>query len=672
MADEHISFKSFYYSLGTTSFRMQRFNKKIEEQLDLLKKFWQLPEYKDKKWESNESVQESYYNFIKENGFLKEGDANRKAKDARQKTSGMRDIGLIDDNRRLTSVGEKLLEIAKDGNFSGDNFLQIPKDSFIYFQQLLKVYIEIDKTTGVRPFILLSRLLKEFGYLNQYEFMYLFPLCINKESTDFIIRKLKTNRTNENIDSIIEEIFMKQENYKSVLNYFISEKSITEETFCKIGLNRKSKGYDKSYFPLYKAIKKVYFDDDKSESAILKLYEASDIGNVKTHWRKFLFQTSSVAAIRKNPLKQLQLANMFSYCSDEEKFRTTFFKTMHLIKIKRTLEDYFDLNRRYLKISDTLLFADSVVKFDVIPKYYFSLLPDDFYSLAFLKSENLQNPVPLEEISPYLKLDESKLLAEINKDCKTSFTKIAEIKHFVDDKRLARFNQLIDSQFTDSKIIEILELFKKRNRPSDDKEIQKLVTDEADAPTIFEYILAIAWYKISERKGNILHFMNLSLEADLLPKTHAGGGKADIIWKYEKTSDYPKHDLLIEATLSDSKNQRRMEMEPVSRHLGDYILEHSWHQTYCAFVSNYLHLQLISDFRSRKSAFYYNSDGSKSVNGMMIIPLETDLVISLLKTKTRYSELYKIFNFEFNSSLPPKEWYAELKNKIEESTSIMK
>ena len=313
-----------------------------------------------------------------------------------------------------------------------------------------------------------------------------------------------------------------------------------------------------------------------------------------------------------------------------------------------------------------------MVKFDVIPKYYFSLLPDDFYSLAFLKSENLQNPVPLEEISPYLKLDESKLLAEINKDCKTSFTKIAEIKHLVDDKRLARFNQLIDSQFTDSKIIEILELFKKRNRPSNDKEIQKLVTDGADAPIIFEYILAIAWYKISERKGNILHFMNLSLEADLLPKTHAGGGKADIIWKYEKTSDYPKHDLLIEATLSDSKNQRRMEMEPVSRHLGDYILEHSGHQTYCAFVSNYLHLQLISDFRSRKSGFYYNSDGSKSVNGMMIIPLKTDLFISLLKTKTRYSELYKIFNYEFNSSLPPKEWYAELKNKIEESTSIMK
>ena len=36
MAEKNIAFKSFYYSLGTTSFRMQNFNQKIERQLDLL------------------------------------------------------------------------------------------------------------------------------------------------------------------------------------------------------------------------------------------------------------------------------------------------------------------------------------------------------------------------------------------------------------------------------------------------------------------------------------------------------------------------------------------------------------------------------------------------------------------------------------------------------------
>lgn len=662
MAEENIAFKSFYYSLGTTSFRMQNFNQKIEQQLDLLDQFWQKPEYANEKWESNEPIQEAYYNFIKASGFLKEGDAPRKAKDARQKTSGMRDIGLIDDNRRLTPVGRKLLEIAKSGNFTSDNFLQIPKDSFVYFQQLLKTYITIDKDTGVRPFVLLARLLKKFNYLSKEEFMYLFPLCISEQTTSFIEKKLSEFRGKDvNVGEIVTEIFMQQQNYKEALDYFIAENTVTEETFCKVGLNRKSKDYDRAYLPLYNAIKNIYFNDDKSDKAILALYEASDIGNVKTHWRKFLFKTSSSASIKKSPKEQLQFANMFSNPEDEKAFKTVFFKTMHLVKIERTLEDYFDLNRRYLKISDTLLFADEQVKFDVIPKYYFSLLPEEFYNLAFEKSDKLSDLQSLEEISSLLKLDEAKLLKVINKDNKTSFSQIGDIKQFVADERTERFNKLIDEKFSDAQLIYILQLISKRA----DKEIQELVTDDADIPTIFEYILGIAWYKISERKGDILSFMNLSLEADLLPKTHAGGGEADLVFLYEAENGYPKHSLLIEATLADSTNQRRMEMEPVSRHLGEYLLSHKGLDSYCVFITNFLHMNVISDFRNRRKMEYYGGkNGNEVINGMMITPLENELLVILLKNKITYSKLYKLFHEIQESSLAPKEWYEELKERL--------
>ena len=662
MTEENIAFKSFYYSLGTTSFRMQNFNQKIEQQLDLLNQFWQKSEYANEKWESNESVQEAYYNFIKESGFLKEGDAPRKAKDARQKTSGMRDIGLIDDNRRLTAVGKKLLEIAKRGNFASDNFLQIPKDSFVYFQQLLKTFITINKDSGVRPFVLLARLLKKFNFLSKEEFMYIFPLCINRETTEFIENKLSEFRGKDvNVGEIVTEIFMQQQNYKDALDYFIAEKSVTEETFCKVGLNRKSKGYDSVYFPLYNAIKKVYFDYDKSPKAIVALYEASDIGNVKTHWRKFLFKTSSSSSIKKSPLDQLQSANMFSNLEDEKGFKTVFFKTMHMVKVERTLEDYFDLNRRYLKISDTLLFADEQVKFDVIPKYYFSLLSDEFYNLAFVKSDELAELQTLEEISPLLKLDDKKLLKVINKDNKTSFSQIGDIKQFVADERTKRFNKLIDEKFSDTQLIYILQLISKRA----DKEIQELVTDDADIPTIFEYILGIAWYKISERKGDILSFMNLSLEADLLPKTHAGGGEADLVFQYEAERGYPKHSLLIEVTLADSTNQRRMEMEPVSRHLGEYMLTHKGLESYCVFITNFLHMNVISDFRNRRKMEYYGGkNGNEVINGIMITPLENELLVTILKNGVKYPQLYKLFHEIQESQLAPKEWYKELKEKI--------
>ena len=662
MTEENIAFKSFYYSLGTTSFRMQNFNQKIEQQLDLLNQFWQKPEYTNEKWESNEFVQEAYYNFIRESAFLKEGEAPRKAKDARQKTSGMRDIGLIDDNRRLTPVGKKLLEIAKNGNFTSDNFLQIPKDSFIYFQQLLKTYITISKDSGVRPFVLLARLLKKFNFLSKEEFMYLFPLCINQETTEFIENKLLEFRGKDvNIGEIVIEIFMQQQNYKDALDYFVVETSVSEETFCKVGLNRKSKDYDRAYFPLYNALKKVYFDDDKSQKAIMALYEASDIRNVKTHWRKFLFKTSSSSSIKKSPRDQLQSANMFSNLEDEKAFKTVFFKTMHMVKVERTLEDYFDLNRRYLKISDTLLFSDGQVKFDVIPKYYFSLLPDEFYNLAFVKSEKLSELQTFEEISPLLKLDSEKLLKAINKDNKTSFSRIGDIKQFVIDERTKRFNKLIDEYFSDTQLIYILQLISKRA----DQEIQELVTDDADIPTIFEYILGIAWYKISERKGDILSFMNLSLGADLLPKTHAGGGEADLVFQYEADNDYPKHSLLIEATLADSTNQRRMEMEPVSRHLGEYLLTHKDLESYCVFITNFLHMNVISDFRNRRKTEYYGGkNGNEVINGMMITPLENELLVTILKNGVKYPKLYKLFHEIQESQLAPKEWYGELKEKI--------
>ena len=41
---------------------------------------------------------------------------------------------------------------------------------------------------------------------------------------------------------------------------------------------------------------------------------------------------------------------------------------MHLFKAKATLEDYLDLNRRYLGLTNCFVFADEQVTLDVVPK----------------------------------------------------------------------------------------------------------------------------------------------------------------------------------------------------------------------------------------------------------------------------------------------------------------
>lgn len=167
------------------------------------------------------------------------------------------------------------------------------------------------------------------------------------------------------------------------------------------------------------------------------------------------------------------------------------------------------------------------------------------------------------------------------------------------------------------------------------------------------------WYKISERKGKILDYMKLSLDADLLPKTHATGGEADIVYEYEKNEFYPEHTLLLEATLADRSNQRRMEMEPVSRHLGRHLIRTGNMNSYCVFATNYLDINVIADFRSRKTTPFYDTQNySKFVNGMKIIPLQTAELKKILTSGKKYKELYSVFDKAFNSTLPPHKWYA--------------
>ena len=112
-----ISYKSFCWSFGTTSFRTKNFNKTIEEQIELLHGFWQSPENQNCSWQGNDELQSRYYDYMQRMGFVK-GNANNKPKDAREKTSGLEDIGLIDSGRRLTQAGLSLLDICNSKDFS--------------------------------------------------------------------------------------------------------------------------------------------------------------------------------------------------------------------------------------------------------------------------------------------------------------------------------------------------------------------------------------------------------------------------------------------------------------------------------------------------------------------------------------------------------------------------
>lgn len=646
------AYKSYCWSLGTTSFRMVEFNRKIERQLELIREFWTKPAFADQQWSENEPLQIEYYNFLKESDFI-EGEAQRRAKDAREKTSGLVDLGLLDDERRLTEAGNALLQIAANADFNTNNLLQIPADSFIYLKQLLKLYSPIDNGY-VRPYIVLIMALNSLGKLSYDEFTYLLPLAINKSKTEEIFTSIENIRSgNGTIDETIIKVLMGMPNYQKALDTLLNN-AITEQLITEIGMNHKSRNYDKPYFKLYKALEAVIVTH--SDEAAVELFNAVKAVSGKSSilWKQYLFSTTNTKKVEKEGFATINEAAEIFNCATDAEFRTQFFKLLHLFKAKSTLSDYFDLNRRYFKTTDTVLFRDDEVTFDIIPNCFFKIVSETLSELAFVPDSNLQNNIALSSIVGE-EITENQIYAKVEELYGVQVRNLYDVRAFVDSERYERLNAMIDSKFTDENIVALMSAFEERR----DSEIQALVTNNADVPTIFEYVLAIAWYKISGRNGKVLDYMNLSLDADLLPVTHAAGGHEDITYKYEATADYPAHTLLLEATLASSTNQRRMEMEPVSRHLGDYLLSHTDEQAYCLFATTYLHINVISDFRMRKSAPYYSSDGTQSIDGMKIIPLQTSEIKTIIEKKLTYKTLYALFDVAFKAVAAPNEWYRQ-------------
>lgn len=668
---ETLSYSSFFWSLGTTSFRTKEFNYSIEKQLACLDDFWKIPENSNQGWEKKYiapgqkdiyDIKNRYYDFMRERG-LTVGDDSIKYKAAREKTSGLVDLGLINENHRLTEVGRRILEISQGENYSSDNPLLISKDSYVYLKQLLKTFIKTDGVY-VRPFIVVLYLLSKLDYLTYDEFTFLAPLCISAEITEQMIEDIKAIRKGEkNKEQIIVQLMMTKENYQKAYQVLM-ECEVSEYIITQIGLNRKSRNYDKPYYPLYLLLKDVYLNKDYSKACLL-YKQTKAVSNVGRYWRRYLFDTVSLVAIKNAPQEHL-LPSIFDNVTTEEELKAAFFQMMHLIKNLATLQDYFDLNRRYLNIANVMIFEDEHVKLDLVPKQFFASAIDELYHSAYIQSAELEQDCGMEDICPALRFNEQDVVARLSKELGIELKTIEEAYAVANKQRYDRFKSMVDTRFTDNDLLQLLDDFDSRN----DDEISKKVTDNADTPTIFEYILGIIWYKVSGYKGQILDYMKLSLDANLLPITHAAGGEADIVYEYSATDDYPAHTLLLEATLADSTNQRRMEMEPVSRHLGNHILRTNNKNSYCLFATNYLDKNVISDFRGRKQMVFYDTrDDSHYLMGMKIIPVQTSDLRSILLSKKKYSELYPKYEkaYQKDMGMLPVYWYETC---VKEKTDI--
>lgn len=660
---KNIPFQSYSWVLGTTSFRVAQMNLRIEQLLILLKRLEKSTADAGQKWQwaGNKELQKQYYDLLQREGEVT-GDATLPDKDARQKTSGLFNLGLVNDNRQITPAGQELLEHAEEGDFQDDNDFMISADSFVYLKQLLKATLSITPTKPVRPYFILAHLLNRFDYLSFEEFEAIMPLIIDNASLKLLEGKLESLRQGKTtIDDVVFEVIMTKDNYKDAHTLWM-ENSVDLPLIQTVGFNRKSRGFDQPYLDVYTQLKRVFIEGGQSTENVLDLFRRIDSisGGSSQLWRTRIFGKATKRKVATEGAAAFSPSNPFSDVGSEHELKELFFKYLHLHKVRVNLRDYFDQNRRYFKLTDTILFKDGEVRFDTIPKAFFSLVGESLVDEMFTKSSDLEKSVPLADISANFDISQDTLLRALSTEYGVELTSLGVARDFVDQERYHRLHELLDTRFTSPIMAELLDCFQKRN----DKRIAEIVTRDATPSTIFEYILALVFYEFSGRSGRVLDFMKLTLEADLMPRTHAQGGDADVIFEFEESNTYPAHSMLIEATLASGTNARKMEMEPVSRHLGTHIFDSGNEMDYCVFVAPEIDPNIANDFRFRKDSGFWDQDGENSVP-LKIIPINIEQVRKLVERKVSYSDLYDKFDTVYQSKeMRPIPWQREIESLL--------
>jgi hypothetical protein len=591
-------------------------------------------------------------------------------KDVRVKTGFISQLGFTTDERIITSAGKELL--ANSLNFETNEF-DISNESFTYLKQFLK-YQQSD--FEVLPLLSLIYAIIEFN--NELPIDFVTYVWAGSQTKNELIQNIKTYKKHSDYKETTYQSVLNSENTKIVAKnathffatHSISDKKELKELLYAILPHGKGNTFKDKTITLFHDIysywlnKEIWNEAKKKKFIQDKLKSRhKDISSKKpSYYLESLFDTTALnnSSDWKKIITFFENTPLIS-SEDEESFVLNFHVLYMFIKKLSLCEEYRDLNTRHLKLLDIFVFEYGKLKLDLVFWYLFKSVKDDLLKAKPLPQneyrvnlEASQNNIGV--IYDFLKIN----VAELSKQIATDFPEVKKLglQNFALKKKEERLLELVNTVFTKENIIKIFENI----YPRKDDQIRKLIKEwyqdyEATIPALFEYLLGISFYWLSEKQVRISDILNSGLDANLLPKTHTAGGQADIVVRC-KEKDY-----LIEATLSDNDGQRKMEAEPVPRHLAKHILEVN-PNSLALFVAGQLDPNNLVVLRNYKFSSWYNSDGN-SVETMSILPLSVSNMIYLLKKENDFNKLENKFEAVLNSETKDGfKWYTNEVNPI--------
>lgn len=643
--------KSSPLNFGDTSFRRKKYMEEFKQILTLLR--IHMDDYSS--WERDSSSQKDFYKSVIYNTDIfdrNEVEDSKLAKRARTLTNSLVKVGLINNKRYVSEVGNAWLNDTLKENDLLENMLSISKDNLLFFRQWSKFrFFNYEGTRYFSPFLYALKFLSLYSDIPEEHFLLILH-SINPDSSDsFVENSIKMYQKvvddgltfNQYYEKyIVDNKELIESLTDDIVNMIISEE-VSDDVFGLYFVNRKSQA---NAVPDYKSFVETLMKY-RNEQTLESLHELRAISKLETvkkafGYNKIPFDFKSKA--NHNPIEEFNNMNKNNNLLFGSKDQVYY----QFLESKRfdLLREYSDLTKRLLNLSGVIEIENSIVNLtykdlfnNIFNLHKIALVGDDDFSdyegsldSIFYKNCTFLDFVGIEELiieNSLVKLSKSLNLKSIN-----------ELPHHYKNKRLVKINELINQKFGIEETINILKLISER----DDEKVNQIVTDSASIPTIFEYILSIALYHMSDKSFNILDSFNLSLDASLLPLSHATGYKGDIEIKDMDPA------LLIEATLMDTNNQKRNELEPVIRHTTNFAIEQKPKESLCIFVANDVDENVSNIFRSCSRTELKHSRQDSFVSGINIYPFSIKEIIKMMESNLKLDSLVSVLSSSVHKS----------------------
>lgn len=558
---------------------------------------------------------------------------------ARHYTSNLVKLGFADDDRTISSVGRNLI----CGSLKRDvleALLPISDVNLILFRQLLKlrIYTKPD-SYGIR-------------YFYSPCFMALY-LLLNHESVDINSFKQQVQGISPywhdriNLDEEIDMLELIISDIE-IPEAFSHKEKISLAVFGNYIKNRKTSSVVSVYYTFYSALYDYVQNPDNEKYVVLcnillgqdatKIRKAFGFGGdvLKCGNRSKVY--SHKEFIEENTGNKLLTGDINS----------ELYKNYVASKYLDTAREYSDTTIRMLGASALFQFSKPLVELSYrgLFQIFLSHLDLKHYVMGRVSQQEYNyyelglNSRFYRELSltDILGLDASQI-NDVLAALSMNFGEMTDIHSVLVQENRRKLEQHIEAKYPKIKIIELLHLISNRQN---DKKIKLEVNEEATVPTIYEYLVAIAWYYISEKKISVYDSLNLTLNGDFEPVIHAGGGAGDIVVNYDDKT------VMLEATLMNAAAQKRGEWEPVLRHAINLTADIYPKRVYTLFVADTLDYNTINIWRAVAAVTLKSSSTGEKTDHVVIMPFTNEHLCGFMEKNINDEKIIAAIEQSYN------------------------